>query len=333
VSAPGPGTIIDDYRIVRRIASGGMATIFEAQDSASQKVALKIPHESFKQDRGALKRLMIEARAAMAIDSPHVVRTLSVGKLDSGMPYLVMEFVDGTPLRDLMYDTQARPQPLALETTLTIVDQICAGVAAAHAVEVIHRDLKPDNVLLAFGHQGVMAKVFDFGLSRMSAELSISRLTGPGTTFGTPQYMAPEQARSASSVDQRVDVYAIGVITYEMLAARFPFDGDTPLEVWRKATRGNAVSLGQHRPDLPEALVSAVMRALAREPAARFSSVQELRAALASSRTVPVDALELPRAAPGRPALPKVNLLVVGAACFAVLLSAVVIVMLALWYR
>lgn len=283
MSALQPGTLVaDKFRILRKIGSGGMATIFEAQDKDSAaKVALKIPHDSFRQDRGAMKRFLREARAAMAIDSPNVIRTLSVGKMANGMPFLAMEYVDGVALRDLMYDTQADPQPVAMETTLPIVDQIASALVAAHAVNVIHRDIKPDNVLIAFGQDGMNAKVFDFGLSLLSAEFSISRLTAPGVTFGTPQYMPPEQARNAGAADERADIYALGVIAYEMLAAKFPFEGETPLEVWRNATHGKPVDLTVHRPDVPAELAQLIMKAISRDPADRPQTAKAFREAIA----------------------------------------------------
>lgn len=281
-----PGDVVaGSYRIVRRIAAGGMATIYEAQSNETgDRVALKIPHESFRQDRGALRRFQREARAAMAIRSPNVVRTLSVGRLANDMPFMAMEYVDGTTLRDMMYDEAGTPQPMDLQATLTIVDQIAAAVSAAHAVSVIHRDIKPDNVLVSFDGPAMTARVFDFGLSRLAVEISISRLTAPGITFGTPQYMAPEQARSAGAADERTDVYAMGVIVYEMLSAKFPFAGETPMEVWQSITRGEPVALGVHRPDLPEGLSDVVMQALRRDPAQRPASAEEFRQALGRFR-------------------------------------------------
>ena len=283
MSALKPGTLVaDQYRIVRKVGSGGMATIYEAKlKDTGERVALKIPFDSFRQDKGAMKRFLREARAAMAINSPNVIRTLSVGRLGNGMPILAMEYVDGIPLRDLMYDPQGTPQPMAIETTLSVVDQIASAIEAAHAVNVIHRDIKPDNVLIAFGQDGMVAKVFDFGLSLLSAEFSISRLTAPGVTFGTPQYMPPEQARNAGAADERADIYALGVIAYEMLAANFPFEGETPLEVWRNATQGKPVELAVHRPDLPTGLAEVIMKAISRDPKDRQQTARDLREALA----------------------------------------------------
>jgi eukaryotic-like serine/threonine-protein kinase len=329
VSALQPGDLVAGrYRVVRKVAAGGMATIYEAQtEQGGETVALKIPHESFRQDRGALKRFQREARAAMAIKSPHVVRTLSVGKLANDMPFMVMEYVDGTPLRDLLYDPQGNPQPMGLETTLSIVDQIAAAVSAAHEVSVIHRDIKPDNVLISFDGQNMMARVFDFGLSRLAVELSVSRLTAPGITFGTPQYMAPEQARSAGAADERTDIYAMGVIVYEMLSTHLPYEGDTAAEVWRSITKGDPVPLRAHRPDLPARLSEVVMQALARDPARRFASAAAFREALASTRPLVAPKLPAARAAHRRGADGRVVALGVTMAVLILGLIAAMIVM------
>jgi len=277
----GPGSIINDsYRVVRRIAVGGMATVYEAILLATgQRVALKIPHDQFRADKDGLKRFLREARAAMAVRADNVIQIVAVGRLPNKMPFLAMEYIDGVGLRDVMYPPDDKR--LSTQMAMMLVDQIAAAVSSAHAAGVIHRDLKPDNVLITFGPSGPVAKVFDFGLSFVSAEFSSSRLTTTGTTFGTPQYMAPEQIRGAKHVDGRVDVYALGVILYEMLAARWPFEGSDTHEVWHKATYDPPVPLSEHRPDLPRELLDVVMRTISRDAADRYATADEFRAAIA----------------------------------------------------
>ena len=277
----GPGTVINEsYRVVRRVAIGGMATVYEAiLLGTGQRVALKIPHEQFRQDKDGLRRFLREAQAAMAIRADNVVQIVAVGRLPNRMPFLAMEYIDGVGLRDVMYPPDDTRLPT--RTALSLVDQIAAAIESAHAAGVIHRDLKPDNVLITAGPDGMIAKVFDFGLSFIAMEGSVSRLTTTGTTFGTPQYMAPEQIRGAKHVDARVDVYALGVILYEMLAARWPFEGVDAHDVWHKATYDPPVPLATHRPDLPAGLLEIVMRAISREASDRYATATELREAIA----------------------------------------------------
>jgi serine/threonine-protein kinase len=277
-----PGSVVaNSYRIVRKVASGGMASVFEANERArNRRVALKIPHEAYGQDRKMMRRFLREARATLSIRSPFVVRTLAVGKLGDGLPFLIMEYVEGTPLRDLMYDEAGEPRPMPLQQALLLLDQIACGLAAAHDVRVVHRDMKPDNVLVTTRNGAPVAKIFDFGLSLLTGELTGSRLTEPNTTLGTPQYMPPEQAQSARHADVRSDIYSLGVIAYEMLSAHLPFPGETLQEVWSSSFRGNAIPLASWRPELPQSLTEAIMTAISRVPARRHASVHAFRACL-----------------------------------------------------
>ncbi|MBI5531628.1 MAG: serine/threonine protein kinase [Deltaproteobacteria bacterium] len=288
-----PGIVIADrYRILRKIGSGGMASVYEAHDAKKKRrVALKIPYEPFWMDRRAMKRFLREARATLPIRSPHVVRTLAVGRQSDGMPYMVMQFVEGTPLRDIMY-SDGKQRQLPTELALTLLHQIATGLAAAHEVQVIHRDVKPDNVLVTFLGETPVARLFDFGLSLAATEAATSRLTEPNTTLGTPQYMPPEQAQSARQADARADVYSLGIIAYELLAGSLPFEGEDAQEVWRNAWRGHAIPLGQSRPDLPAPLADEIMRAISRDPEQRHPTAAAFRAAIepyvpASARAAP----------------------------------------------
>jgi eukaryotic-like serine/threonine-protein kinase len=276
-----PGSVIANrYRILRNIASGGMATVYEAlEPDKKRRVALKVPHQAFVHDRRSMRRFMREARATLAIRSHHVIRTYAVGRLPSGVPFIAMEYVEGTPLRDLMYQGSAELRPMPMELALKLIDQVAAGLSAAHAVRVIHRDMKPENVLVAFYGDKPMAKVFDFGLS-LAADTNASRLTEPNTTLGTPQYMPPEQAQSARAADARSDIYSVGIMAYEMLAAMLPFEGETPQEIWRNAWHGRAVPLAIRRPDLPPDVVDVINSCIARDPAARPQTLQLLRDAI-----------------------------------------------------
>ena len=277
---PAPGSIIAQaYRVVRKIGSGAMGTVYEAVVVATgERVALKIPHNTFLADRSALKRFMREAQATLGIRSPFVVRTMSLGKLPTGLPFLAMEFVDGISLAELMDRYSGGPMPRG--PALRLLDQIAEGLTAAHEAGVIHRDLKPGNVLVASPDTAPVARIFDFGLSLLASDLA-GRLTLTGVTFGTPQYMAPEQIRAARDACVQTDIYSLGVIAYEILAARWPFSGPSAQEIWHAATHFDPIPLAKHRPDLPTPLCKAVMKAMAREPASRFESAAQFRAAIA----------------------------------------------------
>jgi len=277
---PAPGTVIAQaYRVVRKVGSGAMGTVYEAIVVATgERVALKIPHNTFLGDRHALKRFMREAQATLTIRSPFVVRTMSLGRLPNGLPFLAMEFVDGTSLAELMDRFQGGPVPRGL--ALRMLDQIAEGLTAAHAAGVIHRDLKPGNVLVESPETAPVPRIFDFGLSLLVSDLA-GRLTLTGITFGTPQYMAPEQIHAARDACIQTDVYALGVIAYEMLAARWPFSGPSPQEIWYAATHFDPVPLAKHRPDLPTPLCKAVMKAMARAPESRFATAEQFRTAIA----------------------------------------------------
>jgi eukaryotic-like serine/threonine-protein kinase len=218
----------------------------------------------------------------MAIRSPHVVRMMAVGKLPGGMPFLAMEYVQGASLQTMIY--KAEQWRLPYELSLDMIDQIAIGLSAAHAAGVIHRDLKPGNVLVESASSCPVAKIFDFGLSLLAAELAV-RLTLTGSTFGTPEYMAPEQIEDTSQVDPRADIYSLGVIAYQLFAGRIPFRGSTAREIWDQALHDAPVPLDTLRPELPPDLCDLVMRAMARDPDERPSSAEELRASLVSYRT------------------------------------------------
>ena len=277
-----PGSVIaNTFEIVRSLGSGAMGTVFEAKVTENgRRVALKFPHPSFAADKSAAQRFLREAQATISIRSPHVVRTYAVVKMRRGMPVIVMEYVEGIELHDLIEDYGG---PIPMKAALGLVDQIAIGLAAAHDAGVVHRDLKPGNVLIKNPDSAPLAKVFDFGLSVILSE-GTNRLTFSGASFGTPQYMAPEQIRDTKHVDGRADIYALGVITYEMLTGRWPFTGATVQDIWHDVLNCEPWPLRDRRPNLPEELYDFVAKAMARDPDQRYSDAHELRAALAALR-------------------------------------------------
>jgi serine/threonine-protein kinase len=271
-----PGTPIPGgYQIVRRIAKGGMSWVFEGTHAESgRRVAIKILHDSHRRERSLTRRFANEARAAMQLRSPHVVVIEAVGELDIGVPYIVMEFLEGADLYHVLRDAGWR---LPVETTLYVIDQVIDALEVAHARGIIHRDIKPENVYLLSAPDGLLVKVVDFGLSHLPHDASHSGLTKTGTTVGTPQYMPVEQLRGTKDLDARVDVYAIGVLIYELLSGRCPYEGNDARDVMLRAAKGPPPPLSTHRPDLSPGLLVAVDAAMARNREDRCPSVSALR--------------------------------------------------------
>lgn len=277
---PGPGDVIDGkFEIVERLGTGGMGTVYSAVHKVTRKrVALKwmLPSQAVKKE--AELRFIREAQAAGRIDHPNVVDIYDIGRHRSAY-YLVMELLHGEPL-----SARQSTGPLAPGDAISIMMPVMRGVAAAHAEGVIHRDLKPANVFLCRAPDGSQRepKVLDFGVSKLSApqDASHAHLTADGTMLGTPSYMAPEQLRAGMAVDHRADIYALGVILYEMLSGKRPFGPMSTSQLIVEIATGAPEPLSRHRPDLPAELDAAVMKALARDPGDRFQDVRELALAL-----------------------------------------------------
>lgn len=275
---PGPGDLVaEKYMVERLIGRGGMGAVFEATHVISGKrVAVKwmLP----AQQRAELAdRFLHEARATARIDHPNVVDIYDVG-LQDGSVYLVMELLRGESLAERM--DRERLSPAA---AVALLMPALRGVAAAHAQGVIHRDLKPDNIFLCTSPDGESrdCKVLDFGISKVAAtEQRDMRMTRSGVVMGTPYYMSPEQIRGLNQVDERGDVYAFGVILYEMLADAYPYDADTYNALIVKIATMQPTALSSVRPDLDPALAAVVMRAMERDRERRFQSVAELGRAL-----------------------------------------------------
>jgi len=262
------------YRIVRFIGDGGMGSVYEARhEYLGTRVALKFLHPELAKRPGLVTRFLREGQVAATIRSLHIVQVLDVDRTESGSAYLVMELLEGESLQQLLDRSARLPIEVALDFTL----QILAGLEVAHAAGVVHRDLKPDNVFVVAGHGGPLVKVLDFGIAKLH---QAGALTRPGALMGTPEYMAPEQADSADRVDMRADLFAVGAMLYEMLSGQRPMAGADARQIAAAVRERGVVPLDQVAPGLPPGLVTAVHRALAADPAARFSSAAELRMAL-----------------------------------------------------
>jgi len=267
-------TLVDGrYRVVRRIGSGGMADVYCAEDiHLGRQVAIKVLHRRFAQDQEFVERFRREAKSAAGLNHPNVVGVFDRGEHE-GTYYIAMEFLEGQTLKDIV----ATEAPLQQERVIDLGLQILQAAGFAHSHGVIHRDFKPHNVIVdQHGH----AKVTDFGIARAGA----SEMTETGSIMGTAQYLSPEQAQG-HAVTATSDIYSIGVMLYEMLAGRLPFEGDSAVAVALKHLSEPPAPISQWRPDVHPALEAVVMAALAKDPAQRWQSAEDLAAGLEAART------------------------------------------------
>jgi TonB family protein len=290
---------IGRFRVHRQLGAGGMGVVFEGEDPAlRRRVALKLMPPLARLEGERRVRFLREARAAAAVTHAHVVTIYEVGEDESEGPYLAMELVSGGSLRERL-----GRGPLPLRDALRIAREMCAGVAAAHEAGLVHRDLKPENVLLTSDGS---AKVADFGLAKALApegagatpdgatDVAGLVLTAEGSMMGSPGYMAPEQARGAA-IDARSDVFALGVILFELVAGRRPFGGATPMAEIVAAAADDAPDLREHAPGAPETLALLVSRCLSREPEQRPASARDVLESLRALE-IPNENPSLPRA-------------------------------------
>jgi predicted Ser/Thr protein kinase len=257
------------YKIYDEVGAGGFATVYLGRNLDSNEiVAIKVLGEQFTREPRYVERFRREAGLAERLRHPNIVRILDYG-VESGMNFLVMEFVEGLTLDKMI----ARKGGLPIDEVLSYVDQICAGLQAAYEVGVVHRDIKPANLMIT---PSGTVKIMDFGIARMD---TMSGLTQSGVFMGTPRYISPEMAKGTGA-DIRSDLYAVGLLTYEMLTGEAPFDADNPWAVLRQQIEVEPTPLRQIRPDVPLWLEALIMRAIAKDPDRRFQTPAGMRAAL-----------------------------------------------------
>jgi len=263
------GTVFDGrYRIIRKLGAGGMADVYLAEDQElGRRVAIKILNDRHAADDSFIERFRREAKNAAGLSHPNIVSIYDRGEAE-GTYYIAMEYLDGRSLKELIVGRGPAP----VKTAIDYARQILAAVGFAHKHGIVHRDIKPHNVLV--GGEGRL-KVTDFGIARSGA----SQMTEVGSIIGTAQYLSPEQARGAP-VDQTSDLYSVGAVLYEMLTGQVPFTGDTPLEIAMKHLSEVPKPPSELRPDVPHDLDSVVLRALAKDPADRYGSAEEMDADL-----------------------------------------------------
>src|SRR5579859_8087369 len=263
-------TVNGKYEVLETLGHGGMNDAYKARERESGRlVVLKVPHASLIGDPATFSRYQRELEIGKRLHHHNIQGLVEEGRLDGGTaPYLVLEYVDGILLREYLREHA----PLPVDEAIRITVQLADALQYCHELGVVHRDLKPENVLI---EQDGTVKLVDFGIALLKGarRLTFRRLS---SGFGTPDYMAPEQVQGDRG-DARTDLYAVGVMLYEMLTGEVPYQGDSPLAVMSQRVTTDAPLLRSRRPDLPPALEAVVWRALRREPAERYQSMADLR--------------------------------------------------------
>jgi eukaryotic-like serine/threonine-protein kinase len=274
-----PGDVLaGKYRVDRVIGAGGMGVVVQATHLVLQdRVAVKFLLPAFVQSEALTARFLREAQAAVRIKSPHVARVTDVGTLESGAPYMVMELLEGRDLGKVLHERGwFEPQQAAHYAM-----QVCEALAAAHAHKIVHRDVKPGNLFVTHAPDGSeLVKVLDFGISKIQDAVGADNLTHTNSAIGSPTYMAPEQMRSAKTVDARADVWSLGVVLFEMLTGTLPYVADSMTELVALVLEAEAPLVRSIRPQIPQGLEAAVAGCLKKDPSERYQSVAELAAVL-----------------------------------------------------
>ncbi|MBL9026044.1 MAG: serine/threonine protein kinase [Myxococcales bacterium] len=267
------------YKVERVLGIGGFGAVLAARHlQLEDRVAIKVllPHAA--KNQSASERFLREAKAAVRIRSEHVAKVTDVGQLEDGVPYMVMEYLDGTDLSSLVKAQHGQLVPDVAEWII----QACEAIAEAHQMGIIHRDLKPANLFLTRKIDGSpCVKVLDFGISKMQQDGGDKGMTKTSDVMGSPFYMSPEQMRSTRSVDVRSDIWALGTILFELLAGSPPFDAETMTALVVSIMQEPPRDLSGYRSDVPPAMRDVILRCLQKDPAMRFADVGELAEALA----------------------------------------------------
>jgi serine/threonine protein kinase len=301
------GSMVDGrYRIVSRIAAGGMGVVYRAEQVfLRREVALKRLHRDLTGHGLAMERFKREARAAVQINHPNVCQVLDCGVDGDGTLFIAMELLDGQSLAQRIADYA----PLPLDEIVDLGSQIADGLQQAHALGIVHRDLKPENVMLVTrpDGSGITVKILDFGVAKTLHDADAKSLTQAGMVFGTPKYMAPEQA-SGEALDARADLYSLGVILFELATGRPPFDGPTAGGVMARHLTATPPTLESVAPHLsyPLAFRELVGRCLVKDPNHRIPTAQALAEALRACRGQRVSLVGPPVPRPGRDDVPTV---------------------------
>ncbi len=295
------------YRVERVIARGGMGVVVAAKHiQLGQRVAIKVLHHQSGDAAQSVARFLTEAKASALLRSEHVVKVSDVGMLDGGAPFMVMEFLDGADLASVLDQEGPLPAPIAVDFVL----QALEGLAAAHAARLVHRDLKPGNIFRTSRDDGsTIIKVLDFGVSKASS--ADMRAEGTVTTtdavFGSPLYMSPEQMQSATRVDERSDIWSLGIVLFELLTGRLPFEAESMAGLAVAIATQQPATLSAYLTNTPPGLDDVIAKCLAKRPDGRYANVAELASDLepfvpdARSRVERIQRLLLGKTNPSRP--------------------------------
>jgi serine/threonine-protein kinase len=278
--------IADKYRVERILGAGGMGVVVEATHvDLERKVAIKLIREELAKEASITERLKLEAKAAAKIQSEHVGKVLDVGTLPSGAPYIVMEYLEGQDLCQVLEASGA----LRVTQAIDYVMQACEALAEAHAAHIVHRDLKPENLFVTRQPDGSsIIKVLDFGISKQLGSADRRQLTNPSTAVGSPRYMAPEQMQGGA-IDVRADIWSLGAILYETLGNVPAFDSDTLPGICAQVLGQQPRQLREFAPHVPDRLAAIIMRCLSKARDDRYPNVAELAQALAPFGTERAD--------------------------------------------
>jgi serine/threonine protein kinase len=283
------GLLLGKYRVERVLGEGGMAVVLAVRHTKLDELfAMKIAKPISLTVAGATNRFMREAHSLARLRSDHVVRVYDIGRLECGLPYMLLEYLDGVDLAATLTAEGKLSPARAIDCMLAVLD----AMHEAHGLGIVHRDLKPENIFLARRpNGGHIVKVLDFGISKHVEHSNLSpSITQASSTLGSPHYMSPEQVRAAKCVDERADIWAIGVILYELVSGRLPFSGESVSEVCANVLDKRPQHLSAIAPDVPPELATVVMRCLSYDPADRYASAVELAAALGA-----IDLANVPR--------------------------------------
>jgi serine/threonine-protein kinase len=282
------GTQINaNVRLVRLLGEGGMGSVWVADHlTLGTQVAVKFLSANLAKEQASIARFAHEATAAAQIKSQHVVQIFDHGVFDGGLPYMVMELLEGEDLNRRL----ERTGPMPVDELSRVVTQVCRALGKAHAVGIIHRDIKPDNIFLLDQDGELFVKVLDFGIAKRTNQAHSKVVTTTGAMVGTPYYMSPEQMFSSKHVDFRADLWSLGVVAYHCLTGHVPFEGETLGGLCVAIEKGVFDPPSKANPALPPAVDAWCLRALHRDPASRFSSAREMADALAEAARLPAGA-------------------------------------------